>query len=392
VTGYLKADDGIIDSAEYKELITLMAKMKVSKELSGKLREKRLNGKEEKIDFKSLISKLDKMLKKNKADTVSIHQSLFFDLLQMRQDNLEKWSDDKDLMNIAKLLSINEKQIEVGVVKIQTDRKIIEERMEDSQIKEMTKEFVALAGGAGVTLAALAVTGGVSTGIWGGLLTLGFMSTGGMMLGLAAIGGLGYGAYRGIKYFSGTSELEKSGIRVAALQSAIENNKRATTYIIDDINALTTQISKIFNQLKDSAALNNELMEKLANYINYSKNIGKSGELLNEDSSKANYEIHIARIPQILPLAKFEELVNTNPNRVQIKEYVMSIYTPVKKENEDGDIKTVYERSEEISYDDAEKLDNILETIGFYDTKSSAMAQTSVLAKKGIDAIKGLLG
>ena len=264
--------------------------------------------------------------------------------------------------------------------------------MEDNQVKEITKEFAAVAAGAGVTLAALAVTGGVSTGIWGGLMTLGLASTGGMFLGLAAIGGLGYGAYKGIKYFSGTSELEKFGIRISALQSAIESNKAATTYIIDDVNWLTAKITVLFKKIAESEELNGELMEQIVSYLSFAENVGESGQLINESSDTANYEINISKLPKVLAIDRFDELVKSNPNYVQIKDYVLSVYIKNETKTQDGYTKTTYEREDEISYENASKLYNIFESIGYYDTKASAVAQGQAIAKKGFNALKNMIG
>lgn len=310
----------------------------------------------------------------------------------MRPENIDNWSSDTNLKGLAMLLSINDKQVEVGIANIKANKKMIDERLNDDQMKSITNEFVALAGGAGVTLAALAVTGGVSTGIWGGLMTLGLMSTGGMMLGLAAIGGLGYGAYKGIKYFAGTSELEKSGIRLAALESALENNKRAVTYIIDDVNWLTKKTSELFAKLKENEELNNDIMNQIDNFMKVSSCVSDSGKLLNEDTNKDEYEINFAKIPSSLKKAKFDELIISAPNHENIQEYIMSFYEEKTVTNDNGNTKTVYERVNDISYEDAKKIVNILDSIGYYDTKSSVAAQASSLKKKGINFIKDLMG
>lgn len=392
ITAYLKADDGIIDSKEYKSLISLMARLKVSKELSEKLREKRLDTDAEDADFLVLTQKLDKELEKARVDYVSIHQSLFNDLLYLRENSVDNWENDKDLMLIASELSISKEQINVLVHKIKMDKKIISERLQDNQIKEATKEFTAIAAGAGVTLAALAVTGGVSTGIGGGLIALGSLSTGGLVLGLAAIGGLSYGAYKGIKYFSGTSELEKSGIRVNTLLNAIENNKRSTTYIIDDVNWLTNKMTQLLEKINQSSELDNDLMDQLMMYMDFSSNVGQAGEIVEANSSKAEYEINIAKLPKNLDIGKFNELVKLDKNRVQITELVMSIYTEGTKTDVAGTSKTVYERPDELEYEEAENLVNVLTQIGFFDTTRSVLAQGKSLSQKGLNVVRDFFG
>ena len=57
VIAYLKDDDGIIDSREYKELISLMTKIKVSKQLANDLRKYRFEDKED-LTIEELIDQL----------------------------------------------------------------------------------------------------------------------------------------------------------------------------------------------------------------------------------------------------------------------------------------------------------------------------------------------
>lgn len=387
-TAYLKADDRIIDAAEYKELMSLMARIKVSKSTAAKLREDRFSEETGKIDFPKLVEELRQKLYNENVDTQSIFQSLFKDLIMLRKENLDNWRSDAAICELKPLLDITDEQAETLITSIKTDIRIIDERLEDNQIKEIAKELSALAGGAGVTLAALAVTGGVSSGICGGLLTLGTMSTGGMLLGLAAIGGLGYGAYRGVKYFSGTSELEKSGIRIAALQSAMECSKAAVTYIVDDINQLTRQLTEITEKVKESDMLNDELIQQLIDLQCDFSTVSDAGSKCEEDIIKSEYEVNLASLPMNLAYGRFEELVKHSPNRTAIKEYILSIYketTVSEKDSEGKEVtKTIYKRDEELSYDDAKQIHNYLDLIGYYDTKSSAVAQ----AKSGISSIK----
>ena len=215
----------------------------------------------------------------------------------VKKENIDNWKDDKVLIKCKELLNVTDEQIEFGIKKIKSDEKILGERLTDNQIKEMSNELLAIAGGAGVTLAALTITGGVSTGIGGGLLALGALSTGGLMLGLAAIGGASYGVYKGIKYFAGTSELEKSGIRISALQACIENNKKSVTYIIDDINWLTNKMSQITKQIMEENDIDNEL-NQLLSLSELGSNLTASAQFIDSENEKNDYEINLTRIPK----------------------------------------------------------------------------------------------
>ncbi|ORN61383.1 hypothetical protein B8A18_15995, partial [Staphylococcus aureus] len=65
IIAYLKDDDGIIDSKEYKELIILMTKVKISKIVAKELREYRFEHKEN-LTIDELIEELQYEL--NEAD------------------------------------------------------------------------------------------------------------------------------------------------------------------------------------------------------------------------------------------------------------------------------------------------------------------------------------
>ena len=64
VIAYLKDDDGIIDSREYKELISLMTKIKVSKQLANDLRKYRFEDKED-LTIEELIDQLKNQTNKD---------------------------------------------------------------------------------------------------------------------------------------------------------------------------------------------------------------------------------------------------------------------------------------------------------------------------------------
>lgn len=388
ITAYLKADDGKIDTKEYKELIQLMTTIKVSKELADELREERLNSDKTFPDFSELVFVLDSKLKDKHVTNEQIHQSLFNDLLLVRKEKLEQWPENEDLRKLKELLGITEQQIEIFIRKFQEDEQIIKERLTDNQVKTMAKEFAAVAAGAGVSLAALAVTGGISTGIWGGLLTLGFMSTGGMLLGIAAIGGIGYGAYKGIKYFSGVGEAEKSGIRIAALQEGISAAKRATTYIADDINWLTNKVARLVEEAGESKSLDGEIFDQLSSLVGFMESVNASSQIIEQESQKSEYEIYLAQLSKILDSDRFEELIRLNPNQNTIKEYVYSIYEEKTVTREDGSLKIIYERADELDYEEAKILYAYLESAGYFDVKSSAVAKGKAVMNKGFEALK----
>ena len=185
VIAYLKDDDGIIDSREYKELISLMTKIKVSKQLANDLRKYRFEDKED-LTIEELIDQLKNQTNKDNFSEAAVEQTLAMDIIGMNSDKLDTIKDDEVLVRMLNRLNISDKQLKFIVRKIKEDKEIIESRMTDSEIKEVNKELAAVASGAG-------------------LVALGLLTSGGTVyLGIIA----GFGVYRGIKYFSGTGEVE----------------------------------------------------------------------------------------------------------------------------------------------------------------------------------------
>ncbi|ORN64458.1 zinc ribbon domain-containing protein, partial [Staphylococcus aureus] len=224
-------------SKEYKELIILMTKVKISKIVAKELREYRFEHKEN-LTIDELIEELQYELNEADLSDTSVIQSLGMDMISMNSDKLDDLTNDVVLMRNLNRLNFTDKQIQFAVHKIKAEKKILEEIMTDSQIKETAKELAAIASGAGVSLGALAITGavgGLGMGVTSGLFALAFtLSTGTLFVGLAAITSAGFGVYKGVKYFSGTGELEKYGIRIQALQDNIKQMRIANNYIIED--------------------------------------------------------------------------------------------------------------------------------------------------------------
>src|SRR5699024_1674898 len=266
VIAYLKDDDGIIDSKEYKELVSLMTKVKVSKELASKLRDYRFEHIEEKSIIE-LIDDLKEILIEEDLSEVAVQQSLGMDILAMHSDELDEIKKNEVLIRMLKRLNMTDDQIKFTVRKLKAEKEILENRLTDNQIKEVAKELAAIAGGAGVSLGALAITGavsGIGASVSSGLMALGFtLSTGGLFLGLAAVTTAGYGMYKGVKYFSGTNESEKYGIRIQTLNDRISQLRIANSYIMEDINWLSNKSIKFAEKLKESNELSNELYQEL---------------------------------------------------------------------------------------------------------------------------------
>lgn len=398
VIAFLKSDDYKISSEEYKELITLMTKVKVTKSIAKNLRDYRFAENVEE-SFPDLVFSLKAELDKAGVSYTVIYQSLAMDIISMNKNKLDNWKEFSHIMDAMQTLDVSEKQVNFIVLKIKSEERLISERLDDKQVGELTKELAAVASGAGVSLGALAVTGAVAGwggGISGGLLAISFGS-GGTLIGLAAIAGAGYGVYKGVKYFSGTGELEKSGIRINALTTKIEQLRAANVYIIDDINWLMMKIASFADKLRESEDLNNEIMDQMMVMINQSQNVAESGMLVEKDQEDTELEYLIANLPKKLDSEKYDELISKDINRILDDQIIKEIYLPLaEKDSEDSDenvrnIDGLY-LNERADIEILGRARQIFENIGYFDTKASAAAQSKVVAKKAKAGLKSLFG
>lgn len=398
VIAFLKSDDYKISSEEYKELITLMTKVKVTKSIAKNLRDYRFAENVEE-SFPDLVFSLKAELDKAGVSYTVIYQSLAMDIISMNKNKLDNWKEFSHIMDAMQALDVSEKQVNFIILKIKSEERLISERLDDKQVGELTKELAAVASGAGVSLGALAVTGAVAGwggGISGGLLAISFGS-GGTLIGLAAIAGAGYGVYKGVKYFSGTGELEKSGIRINALTTKIEQLRAANVYIIDDINWLMMKIASFADKLRESEELNNEIMDQMMVMINQSQNVAESGMLVEKDQENAELEYLIANLPKKLDGEKYDELISKDINRILDDQIIKEIYLPLAEEDCDNMDENVQSMdglylNERADIEILGRARQIFENIGYFDTKASAAAQSKVVAKKAKAGLKSLFG
>lgn len=370
VIAYLKDDDGIIDSREYKELVSLMTKVKVTKEVAKELREYRFDNKEDKT-IEELIDELKFHINEENLSEIAIEQSLGMDILGMNLDKLDNIQQDEVLVRMLNRLNITDKQLKFSIRKIEAEKEIIENKMTDSQIKDVAKELMALGSGAGISIGAFAVIGTAGIGLGGALI----------------LASAGFGVYRGIKYFSGTGQLEKYGIRIQTLNDRINQLRIANSYIIEDINWLSDKSVTFAKKLRESNELSEELYKELEHIISQNQSLADAGNLIEDEENYSEYELYITHMPETLNIGKYNELLSKNINKVYFDEVIKEVYII------EGDLDNTVEEveptlREDMSLDELKQAYQVLEQIGYYDTKSSSIAQGKSLAKKGFSGLK----
>ena len=283
----------------------------------------------------------------------------------MNSDKLDTIKDDEVLVRMLNRLNISDKQLKFIVRKIKADKEIIESRMTDSEIKEVNKELAAVASGAG-------------------LVALGLLTSGGTVyLGIIA----GFGVYRGIKYFSGTGEAEKFGIRIQTLNDRISQLRIANAYIIEDINWLSQKMIDFALKLRESNELSSELYKELELIINQNQSLADAGSLIEDDESYSERELLLTTILESLDIGKYNELLAKNINKVYADEVIKNVYSINGDLDNQSEVNDVTLR-ENIELDELKAAHTVLEDIGYFDTKASSIAQSKSLAKKGFSGLK----
>lgn len=363
IVNYLRSDDGLIDPTENSSLLGIVSSVRLSKGASEELRDYRLNPANS-VDNDTLLDILKQEIPAGSQDT--IFQSLGNNLGLVKSLKFEELLKNDTFVDLVHKLGLTDDQIKFFIRSVEQDKKIITERLNDSQAEAATKELTALAGGAGVTLAALAVTGGVSGGVSTGLLTLAFASTGGMLIGVGAIAGAGYLAYRGVKYLTVGKEMEKNQVRQELLQASIKKLKISTTILLEDVNWITNKLVDTLDEVDSLSNTNEVILTK----IKMLKQITASSQVVMEDQSQAQKELTIANLVNVLNIDKFNDLAVKNVNSVKYKEFVMNAYQ--EKTADDGKKQFVLRQDLDEEY--LEKVRAILETIGYFDMKESAVS------------------
>lgn len=377
IMNFLREDDGQIDKREYSELIAIMARLNISKEMAQELREYRIL--EDSLEeTESIIENLKELIPHGSQK--NIFHSLIKDILLTNKAEIDNWKDNSLFDKYRKLLNISESQIDFFIRKIKLDDKILQSRLEDTKIDEQTKELTAIGSAAGVSMGALAITGAVAGygGISGGLFALSMMSTGGLAVGVLVIGGLGYGAYKGVKSFSGTDEKYK--IRISMLQDKIQVLQKSKTILLDDINWTTRKIAEALES-RDEIIANTEELKRL---ILSSKMLSESSDYMEEEEKTSSWNLALANLPTKLDIEKYTELVNKDAFSEKLNELMFQVYN--QKETEEG---VEYVLVEDLDTQYYETGRSVLERIGYFDTKKAATAKAAVNVKKGINSLKG---
>ncbi|MCK4228115.1 hypothetical protein ACNPM1_06965 [Enterobacter pseudoroggenkampii] len=360
------SDDGQVDKKEFAEILLLMTRLELTTESRFILRSY-IGAESSLMPVEELIAIIDRECVPSHNKSIKI--SLVKDLISIFMSvNDGEYKNFPFLQQVQPLLGVTDEEIELAVMAIQQDFKMLREDFSDDALKRSMKELTAKAGAVGVPLAAVYLSGSVigmsAAGITSGLATLGLggvlgfssMATG---IGVAVL--LGVGAYKGIRHLTGANELDKSKRRELMLNEVIKQTQSTLSALINDLN----YISGKFNDALDAHNRQGEKIQKLQKMMNA---LTGAADELNKKSNKMQNSALKLKCPIYLDEAKLSSLTR-EPIKKQFYDIVLSFYEEcIVEEQHDG--KTVEVKKSKIKEDTAtqqlEKLAAIFEGIGYF--------------------------
>ncbi|MGM7604937.1 hypothetical protein ACS7D9_09945 [Proteus mirabilis] len=367
------SNDGELDKDELAQILLLMTRLGLSAESRFTLREYSTTGKLENLE--SLIQTIDKtcISSHNKVIKISLVKDLFSVFMSVNNgqyDNFTFFNDNYNLFNVT------DDEVKLIIDALKLDFKMLNDDFNDDALTRGMKELGAKAGAVGVPLAAVYLSGSVvgmsAAGLTSGLATLGLggvlgfssMATG---IGVAVL--LGVGAYKGIKHLTGANELDKTKRRELMLNEVIKQTQATISYLMEDINFITTKLSEAILSYNVQDEKVKQLLQKV-------KLLTSAGNVLTQKSDSTQSKCFKLKCPAELNHEKLQSLTR-DATKQQIYTLIMSFYEEKTIERENGgETVNVLVLKQDISTIDMEKIAKIFEAIGYF---------------KATDVIKGKL-
>ncbi|KGT46405.1 hypothetical protein [Acinetobacter sp. HR7] len=385
-------NDQIIDKKEMAEIFLLMNRLGLKQETRFEIRSY-MFAPDELQETSILFDELNKNIIDGQSNTV--HISLAKDLINIhfatQSRDLEKF---EFLQKNRNLLNIKDSDLNIIVLALETDYKLLEEDFTDDKMTAAFKELSAKAAAVGTPLAAIYLSGsvigmsaaGMTSGLamlgMGGILGLSSMATG---IGVAIL--IGVGAYAGIKKITGTDEVSNYKRKELMLNEVIKQTQDTISTIVNDINYVTSklnttisQITKLTDNQNALKNLNRELLQQIAML----KGISGAAEILNIKVHDTKGESNKLKCPKVLDLSKLEALTS-EPTKKQFHDFILSFY--IEKETRDVNnsdtqviTKWVINPSRKAEF---AQLADAFEVIGYFNI-------SDVIASKTKQALSGL--
>ncbi len=361
------ADDGVVDEEELAEILQLMTRLDLTIESRYKVREYITNAVEE-ITLRELMAVINSECPNSQLKAT--HISLVKDLISIYKSVKDApLSDFSFFHDNRSAFDISDEEIELAIMAIDNDRKLLNKEYNDGDIEKSIKELSSKAVSVGVPLGAVYLSGSVigmsAAGMTSGLATLGFggvlglssMATG---IGVAVL--LGVGAYKGMKHFTGANELEGNKRRELMLQDVIKQTQQTISMMMEDINHLVGKV----NEIMLSEGVSKEKIIKLTQMVSL---FSKAGRTLTQKSDGAQSDVQRLKCPKFLDIEKLASLTQ-EPTKKPLLDLIKKFYTE-SEETEERDGKEVkitkLRLLDDASNRELENVAKAFEAIGYFE-------------------------
>lgn len=386
ICNFAFSDDGIIDSEEYADIISLIVRIEMDAQTRLYIRSYMIDP-DNKESNDSLLKYLEETVDAGSFDIVK--QSLMKDVLYIyRKKKGSGWKQNSFISDLQEKLQLSDKQVEYIDEAIKKDEDILAERKNDSEIVKSMKDLASKATGVGVPLAAIyfsgSVTGISAAGLTSGLAALGmggFLGFSSMFTGIGVAVLLGIGTYKGVKKITGLSDLENNKQREMMLQAIIKNSQKSLNYLIEDVNEITKQLKAEIEKGLESEAK----IKKLAVMLG---KLTKGAQMTSDKIQHAQKEKVIAKLPMKLDVIRVQELT-AEATKKKIGELIKRAYIPMESTEEDGTVRKYFVLNDKLPCNELEEVYDALDGIGYFKVADAAMASVKGAAKSWVKNLMG---
>lgn len=385
-------NDQVIDKKEMAEIFLLMNRLGLKQETRFEIRSY-MFAPDQLQETSILFDELNKNIMDGQLNT--IHISLAKDLINIYFSTQSRDLGKFDFLNKNRsLLNIKDSDLDIVVLALETDYKLLEDDFTDDKMTAAFKELSAKAAAVGTPLAAVYLSGsvigmsaaGMTSGLamlgMGGILGLSSMATG---IGVAIL--IGVGTYAGVKKITGSNELSNYKRKQLMLSEVIKQTQDTISTILDDINYITSKLNSTIvetTKLTENQSALKIINGKLLQQIAMLKGVSGAADILNGKVHDAKGSSNKLKCPAILDLSKLEALT-AEPTKKKFYDFILGFYIEkelIEEKNTDTEVvkKWVIDTSKKGEF---AQLAKAFEAIGYFNV-------SDVLAGKTKQALSGL--
>ena len=382
------ADDGVIDDKELAEILLLMTKLKLSPESRFELRTY-LSSTGTQNSVENLLKTIGDESPEGQFQAVRI--SLAKDLVNTHfctkgasLEGFDFFTDNRHLLNIS------DGELELIMMAIETDHKMLKSEYSDDYLKVSMKSMSAKAAAVGTPLAAVYLTGSVAglsaAGMTSGLAALGMgglLGLSSMATGIGVVVLIGVGAYTGVRKLTGADELAKARRRELMLNEVIKQTQSTISILVQDINFVVDKLNGVMTATDRQEAQIRKLMGLM-------QQLTSAGNILTSKADSVQNSVMRTKCARVLNVARLHSLTR-EAAQAPLYEFILSFYEEQLTASEKGDEQTTQMvLRQDCDTEGVERLAKAFEAVGYFDTGKIAKGAAVNAAMKGKDKLAGL--